>query len=172
MATLTKILLLSVLFIGAHAGANEVFSWKNPSGSTSYSDVPAQPPAGTSQPHECAHHSVTPPPAPAAAAANPESLAEQQQKLGEQIARQNKQIEEQNKRVGRRKPPPPGRKLPSRAHQPPICRKRPRQQPRCLNRPATMAILPNSAIEFAYEHQGRLKPFQTAFVIIPFEKIT
>jgi len=47
MATLTKILLLSVLFIGAHAGANEVFRWKNPSGSTSYSMCRA-----TSSPHK------------------------------------------------------------------------------------------------------------------------
>ena len=99
MATLTKILLLSVLFIGAHAGANEVFSWKNPSGSTSYSDVPRNLQPAQVNRMNVRTHSVTRPPAPAAAAANPESLAEQQQKLGEQIARQNKQIEEQNKRV-------------------------------------------------------------------------
>lgn len=99
MATLTKILLLSMLFIGTHAGANEVFSWKNPSGSTSYSDVPRNLQPAQVNRMNVRTHSVTPPPAPAAAAANPESLAEQQQKLGEQIARQNKQIEEQNKRV-------------------------------------------------------------------------
>ena len=99
MATLTKILLLSMLFIGTHAGANEVFSWKNPSGSTSYSDVPPNLKYGQTQ-RVNVRTSTSTQAAPAVTAASKEgSLIEQQAKLNEQINAQNKEIDEQNEKI-------------------------------------------------------------------------
>lgn len=91
--------LLTCLLLPAQFSAAQVYTWKNKSGSTSYSDVPQNLKTSNAGTVNIRTRTVTPPPAPKAAEGDGGSLAEQQKQLNDALAQENKKIEEQNKKI-------------------------------------------------------------------------
>ena len=97
---IVKITLLSVVLASGVVHAQEVFSWKDKSGSTTYSDVPRNLKPADTNIINMRTQKVTPPASSEApAAASDASLAEQQTDLNSKLAQKNKEIEENNKKI-------------------------------------------------------------------------
>ncbi|UOO81223.1 DUF4124 domain-containing protein [Uruburuella testudinis] len=99
ITTLAKLILTGALAVSAPLSAAEVFTWKNHSGTNTYSDVPRNLKPAQSGRVNVRTRSVTPAVPTQPAVAENQSLADQQKQLSEEIARQNKQVEAQNQKI-------------------------------------------------------------------------